>query len=189
MGTAAEIRMGNVIRVNGKPCKVIASEIRGTAKFGKTLHFKLKSLEDGHSLEASYKAEDLVESLGVHRTKMQFLYQETDDLIFMNLEDYEQYRVPQKAVGKQITFLKENMEVEVQFVEGKPLGIEFPKMVELKVANTPPGVKGQSDTTYKEAELENGLKILVPQFIRAGEVVRVNTEDLSYLDRVTTKSL
>lgn len=189
MVAAAEIRVGNVVRLNGKPCKVMATEIRGTAKFGKTLHFRLKSLEDGHSLEASYKAEDLVDNPEVHRTRMQFLYQETGDLIFMNLEDYEQYRVPQKAVGRQIAFLKESMEIEVQFVDGKPLGIEFPKMVELKVANTSPGVKGQSDTTYKEAELENGLKILVPQFIKQGEVVRVNTEDLSYLDRVTTKSL
>jgi elongation factor P len=105
------------------------------------------------------------------------------------METYEQYTIPAKAVGRHEAFLKENEMIEVLFGENRVLSIAFPKIVELKVINTAPGVKGQSDTTYKEAELENGIKVLVPQFIREGEKIRLNTEDLSYLERVTVKSM
>ena len=75
------------------------------------------------------------------------------------------------------------------FAEGKPLSIDFPKVVELRVESAPPAVKGGGDATYKEVELENGLRILVPQFVKEGEKIRVNVDDLSYLDRVTIKSM
>ncbi len=186
---ATEIRVGNIIKSNGKPCKVLFQEIRGTGKFGKTVHLKIKSLEDGHIHEKSLRVEDKAENVDVQRVKMQYLYRESDQLIFMNMETYEQFPIAEKAVGKQISFLKENLEIDVLFADGKALSIDFPKVVELQVVNAPPPVKGGSDTTYKEVELENGLKILVPQFVKEGEKVRINAEDLAYLDRVTTKSL
>ncbi len=186
---AADIRVGNVIQNDGKLCKVLTQEIRGTGKFGKMAHLKLKCLEDGHILEKSFRAEDKVEDVPVHFVKMQYLYRESDQFVFMNMETYEQFSITSKAVGKHEVFLKENEVIDVLFGQGKVLSIAFPKIVELKVASTPPGVKGQSDTTYKEAELENGLKILVPQFISAGEKIRVNVDDLSYLDRVPLKSM
>ena len=186
---ATAVRVGNIIRVDGKPCKVLSQEIRGTGKFGKTVHLKLKSLEDGHLHEKSLRAEEKVQDVDVQQIKMQYLYREKDQLVFMNMETYEQFPILEKAVGRQAVFLKENLEIDVLFAEGKPLSIDFPKAVELTVTSTAPGVKGQADTTYKEAELENGLKILIPQFVKEGEKVRVSVEDLAYLDRVTTKSL
>lgn len=186
---ASEIRVNNVLRIEGKFCKVLTQEIRGTGKFGKMVHLKVKNLEDGHVLEKSYRAEDKIEDVIVHFVKMQYLYREGDQFVFMNMETFEQYNLPSKSVGKHEVFLKENEIIEVLFGEGKVLSIVFPKIVELKVTSTPAGVKGQSDTTYKEAELENGLKILVPQFVNEGERIRVNAEDLSYLDRVPLKSL
>lgn len=186
---ASDIRVGNVVRVDGKLCRILTQEIRGTGKFGKSAHLKLKSLEDGHVLEKSFKAEEKVEDVSVHLVKMQYLYREADQFIFMNMENYEQFPIPAKAVGKHEVFLKENEVIEILFGEGKALSIMFPKIVELKVVSTPPGVKGQSDTTYKEAELENGLKILVPQFVSEGETVRVNTDDLSYMERVSVRSM
>ena len=189
MVSATEIRQGNVLRVDGKPCRVLSFEIRGTGKFGKTVHCKLKNLEDGHILEKSFRVEDKVENLELHRVKMQYLYRETDQFVFMNMETYEQFPLPAKTVGHQEVFLKENMEIDVFFAEGKPVSVDFPKMAELTVTNTPPPLKGGSDSTYKEVELENGLKILVPQFVKEGEKVRVNVDDLSYVERVTTKSM
>lgn len=186
---ASDIRVNNVIHVDGKSCKVLTQEIRGTGKFGKMVHTKLKSLEDGHILEKSFRADDKVEDISVHFVKMQYLYRESDQFVFMNMESYEQFSISAKAVGKHEVFLKENEVIEVLFGEGKVLSVVFPKIVELKVTSTAPGVKGQGDSTYKEAELENGLKILVPQFVNEGEKIRVNTEDLSYLDRVPLKSL
>ena len=186
---ATQIRVGNIIKLDGKPCKVLFQEIRGTGKFGKTVHLKLRGLEDGHIHEKSIRAEDRVEDVDAQRVKMQYLYREKDQFIFMNMETYEQFPIPEKAVGKQSAFLKENLEIDILFAEGKALSIDFPKIAELQVTSAPPPVKGGSDTTYKEVELENGLKLLVPQFVKEGEKVRVNVEDLSYLDRVTTKSL
>ena len=189
MIVASEIRVGHVIRTDGKLCKVLTQEIRGTGKFGKSAHLKVKSLEEGQVLEKSFRADDKVEDVLVHGVKMQYLYRESGQFIFMNMETYEQFGISAKAVGKHEVFLKENEVIEVLFGEGKVLSIAFPKIVELKVTSTPPGTKGQTDSTYKEAELENGLKILVPQFVGEGEKIRVNTEDLSYLDRVPVKSM
>ena len=186
---ASHIRVGNVLKVEGKLCKVLTQEVKGTGKFGKTVHCKLKNLEDGHVIEKSLRAEDKVEDIPVHTTKMQYLYRDGDQFVFMNMESYEQYTIPAKAVGRHEAFLKENEMIDVLLGEEKILSIAFPKFVELKVISAPPGVKGQQDTTYKEVELENGLKVLVPQFIREGEKIRLNTEDLSYFERVTVKSM
>lgn len=189
MVIASDIRVGNVLKLDGKLYKVLTQEIRGTGKFGKSAMLKLRSLEDSHVIEKKLSADEKVEDVNVRYVKMQYLYREGDKFIFMNMEDYEQFPVSAKAVGKHEVFLKENEVIEVLFGEGKALSVSFPKIVELKVVNTPPGVKGQSDSTYKEAELENGLKILVPQFISTGETIRVNTDDLSYLDRISVRSM
>ena len=181
--------MGNIIRVDQKVCKVLSHEIGGTGKFGKTVHAKLKSLEDGNVLERSFKGEDRFEEITPEQVKMQYLYREGDRFVFMNLDTYEQFLVSARTVGKQEVFLKENSEINVLFIDEKPVSIDFPKVVELKVKSAPPPLKGGSDTTYKEVELENGLKILAPQFVKEGESVRVHTEDFSYVDRVTTRSL
>lgn len=186
---ATEIRAGNIVSIDGILSKVVSQEIRGTGKFGKTVHFKLKSLTDDRSLERSVKAEDRVEQVEIQHVHLQFLYRDGTNFIFMNNETYEQFPIPQEAIGRQEVFLKENTDVRAVCVGEKPVTLDFPKTVELKVVSTPPGVKGQADTTYKEAELENGLKILVPQFIREGETIRMNTDDFSYVDRVTVKSL
>lgn len=185
---AAEIRINNVIEVNGAPCKVIATEIRGTGKSGKTVHLKLKGLKDGHYVEKSIRAEERVDEVDVQYAKLQYLYKDGDQFIFMNETTYEQYPISAAAVGKQEIFLKENSTVNAICIGETPINLEFPKSVELKVTSTPPGAKGQGDS-YKEAELENGLKILVPQFVKEGDSVVIDTENFTYLERVTTKSL
>lgn len=189
MKEATELRVGNVVKIDGAVCRVISQEIRGTGKFGKTVHLKAKGLADGHVIEKSLRVEEKAEEVEIRHGTLEYLYKDGDQLILMNNETFEQVPIPAKSIGKQEVFLKENTEVRAIFIGDKPVTIDFPKVVELKVASAPPGVKGQADTTYKEVELENGLKILVPQFIKEGEIIRVNTEDFSYLDRVTTKSL
>lgn len=184
---ATEIRVGNVIRVDGQICKVLSQEIRGTGKFGKTVHVKLKSLEDGNIHEKSFRAEDRAEDVAVSRVKMQYLYEDKGDFVFMNTETYEQFPISGKVVGKHKVFLKEGLEIDILFGEGKALNIEFPKIVELTVITAPPGAGDRE--TYREIELENGLKVLAPPFVKEGEKIRLNTEDLSYMDRVTTKSM
>lgn len=187
---AAEIRVGNVLKVDGAVSKVIAQEMRGTGKFGKTVHLKLKSLTDGRFIEKTFRAAERVDMVDVQHVKLQYLYKDGNEFYFMNNSTYEQFPLSAGAIGKQEILLKETMEVSaICLDEGRPISIEFPKQVELKVVSTPPGTKGQTDSNYKEAELENGLKVLVPQFIREGETIRLNTDDFSYQDRVTTKSM
>ena len=175
--------------MDGAICKAISQEIKGTGKFGKTVHLKLKNLQQGGMSEKSLRAEDRVEEVEVQHVKMQYLYREGDQFIFMNNEDYEQYPLSAKTVGKQEIFLKENSEISVLFADNKPLSIEFPKIAELKVVSAPEPMKGHGDDTYKEIELENGLKILAPQFVKEGDRIRVNVDDLSYRERLTVKSM
>ena len=189
MKAGADVRVGNVLRVDNKICKVATREIKGTGKFGKTVHVKLKCLEDGNSIEKSFRSEDKVEDIDVQHIKMQYLYREAEQFVFMNMTSYEQFSIPASVVGKQEVFLKENTEIDVLFGDEKALSIEFPKMVELKVVTAPPPVKSGTDSNYKEVELENGLKVLAPQFVKEGDRIRLNVEDLSYVERVTTKSL
>lgn len=185
---ATEVRVGNVVKFSNAICRVTAQEIRGTGKFGKTVHLKLKNLEDGNTSEKSVRAEERVEEVEVQHVKLQYLYRDGDSLVFMNQQNYEQFPIASKTLGKQEVLLKENMEVEAICIDDRPVSIDFPKNVEFKVASTAPGVKGQ-DSNYKEAELENGLKVLIPQFVKEGETIRINTDDFSYLERVTTKSM
>ena len=191
MGTklATEVRVGNVVKLDGVIAKIIFQEMRGTGKFGKTVHLRAKGLLDGNQIEKSVRAEEKLEDVETRHVHLQYLYREGDNFIFMNNETFEQSPISAKAVGKQAIFLKENADVRAIFIGDQPVTIDFPKTVELEVVHTSPGVRGQADTTFKEAELENSLKILVPQFVKEGETVRVNTEDFSYIDRVTVKSL
>lgn len=184
---STDARVGNVLKLDGVICIVISQEIRGTGKFGKTVHLKVKSLADARIMEKSIRAEERVEEVEINHVKLQYLYRDGDQFYFMNNETYEQAPLSAKAIGKQEVFLKENMEIDAIYIEDKPVSLEFPKIAELKVVSTAPGVKGQTDTNYKDAELENGIKVLVPQFIKEGETVRINTADFSYLDRVTVK--
>lgn len=184
---ATEIRVGNVLKIGDALCKVIAQEVRGTGKSGKTVQLKLKSLTDGRFIEKSFRAEDRAEEVEVQNAKLQYLYRDGDQLFFMNQQNYEQYQLHAKVIGKQEILLKENMEVDALCVNDQPLTLEFPKTVEFKVTSAAPGVKGGGD--YKEVGLENGLQILAPQFIKEGDAVRLNTDDFSYLERVTVKSM
>lgn len=186
---ATEARVGNVLKIDGVICSVISQEIKGTGKFGKTVHLKLKSLSDGRIVEKSIRAEERVEDVDIRHVKFQYMYRDGEQFYFMNNETYEQAPLAAEIIGKQAVFLKENMDVDAICIDDRPVSVAFPKIVDLKVVSTAPGVKGQSDTTYKEAELENGLKILVPQFVKEGETVRVNTDDISYLERVTVKTM
>lgn len=189
MTDATEIRIGDILRIENTICKVIAQEIKGTGKFGKTVHLKLKSLSDGHLVEKSLRAEEKVEDVEVHRVKLQYLYRDTDQCVFMNNQTYEQISIPAKVIGRQEVFLREDTEMNAIFSDDKALSVDFPKSVELKVTSAPPGVKGQADTTYKEVQLENGLKVLAPQFVKEGESIRIDTENFTYLDRVPIKSM
>lgn len=181
---ATDIRERNMIKVDGKICQVIERAIAGTGKFGKTVHFKLKSIEDGHTLERRFRAEEKVDRVDVERHPMEFLYKDSEYLVFMDQESYEQFSLPAHNVGNTADFIKENTKIDVLFHENKPIHIDFPSSIEMLVGSAPPPSGSGQDTTWKEVELENGVKVLAPQFIKAGDKIRVDVAQRKYLERI-----
>ena len=134
------------------------------------------------------RPEERLEETHLEKQEMEFLYSDTESATFMNPKTYEQFSVPLEAIGKAAGFLKPEMEVPVEFFEGQPVSIVFPEIVEVKVETTAQPVHQQQDNTYKYATLENGLELMVPQFIKPGETIRVEVASGRYVDRVRAES-
>ena len=181
---AVDIRERNMLRVDGKICQVIERNTAGTGKFGKTVHFKLKSVEDGHVLERRFRAEEKVDRVETEQHPMEYLYRDGDNFVFMDQETFEQFTLPSAVVGNAAAFMKENSKIDVLFYESKPLHIDFPKMVEMHVTGAPPPASGGQDSTWKEVEIENGVKLLAPQFIKEGDKIRIDVEQRKYVERI-----
>jgi elongation factor P len=105
-----------------------------------------------------------------------------------NPESYEQTEIAQATVGPQAGFLDAGMRVSVEFVEGRPVGVFFPDALEVKIADTAPPTHQQQDSAFKPAELENGVEVMVPQFVKTGDVIRLDMQTLKYMDRVKVES-
>jgi len=188
MATASMIRSGAVVRIGDELYKVIDIVLHaGGAKAGSMVHAKLRNLSTGHIQERRWMPDEKVEVLDLRRVRMQYLYSEGDSFTFMDPETYNQIPIPRNAVGPAADFLKENDEMEVEFLEDKPISVLYPETLTLRVSSTGAGIRGQTDSTYKEATLENGLEILVPQFIAPGDLIEVAIEGKKYIRRVTEK--
>jgi elongation factor P len=147
-------------------------------------HVKLRVLATGAVLERRFRPDERLESVEVERQKLSYLYQDGDFHVFMNPESYEQVPIHSTQLGNRVRFLREEMEVTGLFVDGSPLALQFPEHVDLKVVTAPPPLHDQETSTSKSVTLENGMEILVPQFIRQGDRVRVSVETGKYLVRV-----
>ena len=145
---------------------------------------EMKSLKNGSKLNERFRASEEVERVRVDEEKFQYLYQQENKLIFMNLTDYEQMELDVEFIGDKIDLLRENDEVILEMYDEKPIGIQLPNTLIFEVSETEAVVKGQTAaSSNKPAVLENGLRVMVPPFIEQGEKVIINTEDLTYLKR------
>jgi elongation factor P len=178
------IHDGMILSIEGKIYKVISSELRGAAKAQKIMHAGLKSIPEGHYVEKKINPGEKVEQIIPERFDMEYMYKDTANYYFMNTQTYEQFPVPKGIVGNIDLYLKENTAIKVEFYNGQPINIVFPKWVELKIISSPPGIHDGTDTTYKEVVLENNQKVLGPQFLKEGDIVRVDVETGKYLERV-----
>jgi elongation factor P len=148
------------------------------------LNLKLKNLKTGTVAVNRVKPDDKVEVAYLDHRRMQYLYADRDGYVFMDNETSDQITLPRDWVGEQMKFLKENEDVQVVFFDGKPISLELPKTVELKVIETEPSVKGATAAAQdKPATLETGARIKVPAFITVGDVISVDTEEEKYLGR------
>jgi elongation factor P len=180
MTQASTLRPGAVVRMKGEFLKVVESDVhQGGGRAGAMVHAKLRNLATGAIAELRFEPKQEVDVLAVERTKMQYLYQEGGQYVFMNQASYDQTPIPADVLGPAQKYLRENEEVEIEFFEGKPLSARLPEVVELTVASTGSGVRGAT----KPATLENGVELLVPDFIKQGDKVRIETATGKYLDR------
>jgi len=152
---------------------------------GAVIKTKLKNLDTGSTVENSFRSGEKFERVIYDDKKAQFLYQDGENYVFMDLESFEQIYVPGDFLGESVNFLTDNLEVDLEFYEGKVVGVELPKNVELKVVDTPPSFKGDTVSGgNKPATLETGLTINVPMFVNTGDSIVVDSKSGEYLERV-----
>ncbi len=186
MVEATSVKEGMVLKIDSQPMKILSYEVSGTGKFGRTVHLRLKNLQNGHLIEKRFRAEERLEDIDTQTLNMEYLYPDGESLIFMNPISFDQISIPKTAIGNAVHYIKENMQVQVLLVEGKPMNVDFPKIAEIRVANTPSG-SSETESTFKEAVLENGIETRVPQFIKSGDIIRIEVETNKYVDRVKEK--
>ena len=152
------------------------------------VHVKLRHVTKHTDKEMRFRPEERLEDTQLQRRDMEFLYNDADSAVFMDPVTFEQVPIPIEAVGPARAFLKPELEVPVEFFEGQPVSIVFPAVVELRVSTTAQPVHQQQDSTLKPATLENGIEVLVPQFVKPGETLRIDVATRKYVDRVRTDS-
>jgi elongation factor P len=184
MVTASQLRPGMVVRHEGQAFRVATCDYHaGQGKMSGVAHVRLKNLQTGTFWEHGFRADLKIDIIEVQKQNLEFLYADADHYYFMDPENFEQTGIPHSVLGAIGRFLLPQMRLPVEFAEGNPINVVFPDIVELRVKQTAPPIHQQQDNTWKQAELENGLKVLVPQFIKTGDSVRIDVEKLKYVDR------
>lgn len=173
------------IRYEGQTYKVISADYHpGQGRMGGASHARLRNLSTGTLWEHSFRAELKLEEVQVEKRTLSYLYSDAGECFFMDPESYDQMSIPESIIGEQARFLTAEMLVPVEFIESRPVSVLLPEMMEARIAGTAPPVHQQQDNTWKAATLENGVEIMVPQFIKSGDTVRLEMASLKYMDRV-----
>lgn len=185
MLSANDLRTGMAIRLEGTPYRVVDAEYHhGGAKMGGVTHARLRNLETGTQREWRFRAGEMVVELALDREPMQFLYRDENAAFFMNPRTFDQVPVDIGMLGKGADYLTEGTVLTVEFLDGRPVGVVFPDIIEATVTETaPPSHTQGNDNVWKPAVLENGARIRVPPFIAPGERVRVEVETGRYVER------
>ena len=146
---------------------------------------KLRNLKDGTQTEVKFRADEEVERAIMEQAEMEYLYHDSSGYCFMNSETYEQIFLDEEVIADVKLYLLPNTKVRVEFCEEKAIGVQLPETVDLKVVDCDPQMKGATATgSGKPATLETGLVVSVPQFVGAGQIVRISTTSGEYLERV-----
>jgi elongation factor P len=189
MITSSQLRPGMAIRYQGQSYRVVSADYHpGQGKMGGTAHTRLQSLSTGTFWEHGFRSDLKLEDIPVERQTLEYLYDDGEQCCFMNPETYEQSEVPKALIGPRAAFLTAGMQLGVEFVEARPVHVLFPDILEVRIADTAPSMHQQVDSTFKPARLENGIEVMVPQFVKIGDVIRLDLETMKYMDRGKTKS-
>lgn len=178
------IRKDQVIEYEGQRWTVLSAQLITPGKGGAFVQVEMRNVKTGNKTNTRWRTADTVERLQTEDKEFQFLFGDDDTLTLMDQENFEQTMIPRALLGEAAPFLQENMVVSVKLIEAEPVGVTLPATVVLEIVEADPVVKGQTaSSSYKPAKLSNGVKVMVPPFIEAGERIVVRTEDATYVER------
>ena len=179
-----DLKKGVIFQLDGHPYKVVDYAQKVMGRGGSIVNVRIKSLIDGKVLAKTFKGNEAVEPAEVSYKNVQYLYKDDAKLHFMDTETYDQIEVDKDMLGESTGYLKDGDIVKAQIFDGRIINIELPKNVFLKVVYTEDAVRGDTSSSItKDAELETGITVRVPAFIKQGDEISVSTEDGSYRER------
>lgn len=183
---AGELKKGITIILDGQLYQVLDYQHIKMGRGSAQIRIKLRDIKGGHIIDKSFQASEKFTKAFLERRPAQFLYSDGDIYHFMDTESYEQFAVDKKLLSEALNYLKENMTLELLTHKGMTIGVELPASVELRVAETGPGFKGNTASAgSKPAVMETGITIQVPFFINKGDIIKVDTRTGQYLERVS----
>lgn len=181
---STDLKNGTTFLSGGKLYKVIKYSHIKMGRGGATVRVTARNMETGTVEEKTFSSNVKVDDVTTQKRKLQFLYKSPGLAVFMDPTTYEQVEIPEKHIEDELPFVKEGSESILLFWGEKPLSIEIPPKIKLKVTDTAPGIKGNSATNmYKPATLENGITIKVPLFINKGDEIVIDTRNSEYVER------
>lgn len=180
-----QFKTGMTIRHEGDIFRIVEFQHVKPGKGGAFVRTKLRNVDTGRVIDKTFRPEQKFDQVHVETRTMQYLYDEPDSVVFMDQETYEQISLPKEMLEDRFDLMKVNMDVDLVYMDGKPVDVELPVFVDLEVVEAAPAVKGDTVSGgSKEAVLETGARLQVPLFIGPGDVVRVDTRTREYNTRV-----
>ena len=185
MTLASELRTGQCIKHEGELYKILLAEFKvGTAKLPSSMHVRLRNLHTGTTTEHRFHPENRVEVVSVEAVTMNFSYADGDALYFMHPTTFDTIGIPKRIVGGYEKFLDAGDKLKIEFFGEEPIDAIVPKTVDVTIASTGAAMHGDLDAAPKTATLENGMEVLVPQFIKSGDRIRIDVETGKYVERI-----
>lgn len=179
-----QFKVGMTIRYEGDTYRIAEFQHVKPGKGGAFVRTKLRNVSTGALVDRTFRPEQKFEQLRTESRPMTYLYDEPDQVVFMDTESYEQLAIPKSHLEGRFDLMTINMQVEVVYIDGEPFDVELPTFVDLKIVETAAGVRGDTVSGgSKEAILETGASVQVPLFIEPGEVVRIDTRTREYVTR------
>lgn len=185
MYSTPDFRKGLKIELNGEPFAIVDFLHVKPGKGGAFVRTTLKSLISGNVIDRTFRSGEKIDKPDLEEKTMQFLYEADGEFHFMDSETYDQLFLTEEQLGDARNYLQENVTVTVLFHNGKPIGVEVPIFVELAVASTEPGLRGDTASGgSKPAVLETGMTVQVPLFVNEGDMLKIDTRTGKYIERV-----
>ncbi|MBL8295830.1 MAG: hypothetical protein JNN08_28565 [Bryobacterales bacterium] len=180
---SSQLRPGMAIRFENHTYRVLAADYHsGQGKMGGSCHARLRDIATGTQWEHAFRADLKLEDLPVEKLPYTFVYRDGEDCFLMDPNTFEQISLPASVAGSYADFFEPDLPVTVEFVDGKPVGVLAPDVIEAVIADTAPPIHG-SDQVWKPANLANGVSVMVPPFIKSGDAIRIDLATRRYMDR------